>query len=190
MSCDLGTCSEGSICAAGFRVCIFFCTGNDDCPDGEICAIAEIYEALDPNTGVCAGEDVVKNDPDLTPLESQSPPPSPDDGICIDVAALGHLSSEELICSCHPLSRVLFDAHGSCATAGHIVRYDGKPMMMKTYCSLVGCESRVMRVNSPRYRIGMRVQSKTDGLEYTALAARHETLAEQTLVSTIVRMGF
>ena len=62
-------------------------------------------------------------------------------------------------------------------------------MMMKKYCERAGCEERVMEVNSLRYKKGMRVASKTDGLEYTVFAARYETRAEEAVLATAVRMG-
>jgi len=60
---------------------------------------------------------------------------------------------------------------------------------MSKYCEMVACEDKVMQVNSPRYSKGMRVQSKTDGLQYTVFAARYGTRAEQAVMAAAVRVG-
>ena len=67
--------------------------------------------------------------------------------------------------------------------------YLGSAMMMKRYCTLVHCEKRIMKVNSPKLQTGLRVSSKTEDLEYTAFAARYETRAEELILSTAVHIG-
>lgn len=132
------------------------------------------------------------------PLEEVTVTPSPSrnrpvvtlqDDVCVDARALDHLPREELVFETHSWANVLCDRQGSCATHGHIVTFRDVPMMMGTYCELVGCARRVMEVNSPRRRRKLRVKSKTEGLEYTAFAARYQTFAEEFVLSTAVRLG-
>lgn len=71
-----------------------------------------------------------------------------------------------------------------------MVHYQGAAMMMGSYCDLVGgCVRETRLVNSPRYRRAMRVASRTEGLAFTALAARYETRSEEAVLSAAVRMG-
>ncbi|CDF33442.1 unnamed protein product [Chondrus crispus] len=150
----------------------FTCSSDDDCPGEKKCTELE------------NGEKVCLSDDEKEVLEDVVK-----DAVCIDAAALQHLQTHELVYSRHVSSRVLCDAFGSCATQGHIVRYAGKAMMMKNYCRIVECEERIIKVNSPRYSIGMRVPSKTDGLEYTSFAARYESVVEEAAIAAAVRMG-
>lgn len=109
---------------------------------------------------------------------------------CIDVQALTHLESHQLVYSEHAHAEVLCDAKGSCATPGHIVVYFRKGMMMKTYCETVGgCTRKIIMVNSPRLTAVRRVESKTEGLMYTAFAARYETVVEEAAMAVLVRAG-
>ena len=112
-----------------------------------------------------------------------------EDATCIDAAALQHLQDHELVYSRHVSSRVLCDAFGNCATQGHIVRYAGKAMMMKNYCRIVECDERIIKIHIPRCSVGMRVPSKTDGLEYTPFAARYESVAEEAAIAAAIRTG-
>lgn len=100
------------------------------------------------------------------------------------------MGKHELVFEEHQTGRVLCDGSGSCATPGHLVSYRGDAMMMKSFCQIVECQEKVMMVNSPRYRVGLRVSSKTEGLEYTAFAARYESRAEEASMAAAVRMGF
>lgn len=107
----------------------------------------------------------------------------------VDAAALAHLPPEQLVFDEHALAHVLCDRFGSCATPGHMVDYCGAVMKMATYCRAAGCARRVTRVNSPRYRQQLRVASRTDGLLYTAFAARYETRGEELALATLSRIG-
>lgn len=157
------------------KACILTCADSSDCDeDNTRCAK---FEDDNRDVGVCIDEQVV----DADELETV---------VCVDAEALQHLSRRELVYEEHRRSKVLCDLQGSCATAGHMVRYEGTAMMMKSYCTLVGgCEEKVAWVNSPRYRVGLVVRSKTEGLVYTAFAARYETRAEEALLSTAVHVG-
>lgn len=130
-------------------------------------------------------EDVVVEvvtDPPEEPAATQEPD-------CIDASALDHLDSGELVYERHVVRRVICDAHGSCATRGHIVVYQGRGMMMKTYCDLVGCAERITKVNSPKHRRKLRVPSRTQGLAFTSLAARYSTKAEEMVLAAVIHMG-
>lgn len=63
-------------------------------------------------------------------------------------------------------------------------------MRMSEYCKMTGdCVKKDMMVNSPRWRRGLRVGSHTDGLEFTALAARWETTMEEHVLRALIRLG-
>lgn len=171
-------CGEDAICdlTSTPKVCTDVCTSDDACEDGEVCAISDDMDEMD--SGSCFARELVESSPGLKKL------------VCIDAEALRHLQPGELVYASHMMARVMCDESGSCATAGHMVKYKGVGMMMRKYCTLVGCVQRVMAVNSPRYKVGLRVRSRTAGLEYTALAARYESLVEERVLSSVVRLGF
>lgn len=113
-----------------------------------------------------------------------------EDGICIDAEALRHVDRSEMVFEEDRYARVVCDVNGSCATGGHMVRYGERQiMMMKRYCEMVGCVEKIMKVNSPRYRRRMEVESRTKGLRYTSLAARYGTSVEEGVLVGIIRMG-
>lgn len=121
------------------------------------------------------------------------PVPQDDDGedadVCVDAHALTALSAGDLVFRRHRRAAVLCDVAGSCATSGHMVTFHGTPMTMARYCG-GKCTKEVRLVNSPRMgNGGVRVASKTDGLVYTALAARYESGAEEWMLSTLLRLG-
>lgn len=64
-------------------------------------------------------------------------------------------------------------------------------MMMSSYCEELGVECNVVAtvVNSPRMKVGLRIKSRTDGLEFTALAARFESKVEEHVLRSVVRLG-
>lgn len=120
-------------------------------------------------------------------------PKSPDEvtagkgGGCVDVRAL---EGRPLVYARHRRRVVLCDSGESCATPGHVVVWKGTAMMMKSYCALVRCQRSVIWVNSPTYARGLRVASRTGGLEYTAFAAKYETTVEERALAVAVRAGF
>lgn len=136
---------------------------------------------------------------DGTPGPDESTDPSPSDeaaDVCIGVDALRHLDMDELVFPQHFRATVLCDAKRNCATPGHIVVHDGVPMMMKTYCEGLRvkkgdeemCTRKVMFVNSPRMKYGQRIKSNSDGLEFTALAARFESKLEEHVMALVARV--
>lgn len=111
--------------------------------------------------------------------------------ICIDAEALVDMSSSQLVFKTARRASVLCDTKNSCATAGHMVTWQGHTMMMQTYCTLhASCVRRVKSVNSPRMQRGLRVRSRTDGLHFTALAARYESKVEETVLRNVVSLGW
>ncbi|CAN8069391.1 unnamed protein product [Agarophyton chilense] len=116
---------------------------------------------------------------------------SPFEEVCVAAKFLTHIPANGLLYKNHVSARVLCDSFESCATPGHIVRYRGKAMMMKSYCTLVGnCSTKIMAVNSPRYRLALDVPSSTANMSFTAFAARHGTKAEEYILGAVVRIGF
>lgn len=113
-----------------------------------------------------------------------------EEGVCIDVALLENVDRQALVFEDHQWALVLCDKQGSCATKGHMVEYKGKGMMMRSYCAQVGCEQKKTWVNSPKYSIGKRVKTKTEDLEFAALAARWGTTFEERGLKTAMRLGF
>lgn len=155
--------------------CAKECDVDDDCVGDEICA-KHNSELVD--FAFCATEERVNEDDDLEKL------------VCVDARALAHLPRDALVYEEHRKARVLCDVRGACATAGHMVRFEGRAMMMRSYCAVVGgCVERVMRVNSPRYRRGLVVKSRTEGLVFTAFAARYGTKVEEGVLATAVHVG-
>lgn len=122
---------------------------------------------------------------------SSSPEPSEDvEPVCVDARLLAHLPARDLVFRTARSARVLCDVHGNCATRGHMVVYQGRAMMMRSYCALVGqCRGRRMLVNSPRMRVGLRVMTRVAALQFTALAARFESGVEEVVLTRLVHMG-
>ena len=210
-------CSSTDDCA-GERICFFGntetnqpenCASRSDCfcrtQDIPSCESQEecVDEEEECVQGACrASKLLTDNNPNITDtpptpiptevakLEDPSPEPSTEDEVCIGANALTHLPMDELVYSEHRRSRVLCDVKGSCATAGHMVVWNGKGMMMRKYCEVVGgCAVRVMWVNSPKYRRGIMVRSRSEGLMFTAFAARYGTHVEEAVMKAAMRMG-
>ncbi|PXF42540.1 hypothetical protein BWQ96_07702 [Gracilariopsis chorda] len=136
-------------------------------------------------------QDSPKQTEDGRDQEQREDQPDDIDGVpvCIAAKSLQHLPENMLLYSKHIPARVLCDAQQSCATPGHMVLYNGRPMMMRTYCQLVQCRSAVMPVNSVRYQWRWRLDSHTHGLSFLAFAARYQTRVEEHMLRTAVRVG-
>lgn len=182
-SCENPRCMKGDVC--GFHPDYLYCVSTNIATHPNRCP--------PPSESNAAVMQPLPNEtPPLSPQPIQANPsllPIPTNNACIDAKALANFHSDDLIFKNHAVSRVLCDQSGSCATPGHIVQYMGSVVMMKRYCERVGCEERVMEVNSPRYQRGIRIASKTNGLEFTVFAARFETRGEEALLSAAVRVG-
>lgn len=110
--------------------------------------------------------------------------------VCVDAKLLYHLSHDNLVFSSHQRSSVLCDSFGSCATPGHIVVFEKQAMMMKSYCGLVSnCSYRIMEVNSPKMKIGLKVLTKSPSLKFTAFSAVYESRIEEIFLSHVVNIG-
>lgn len=131
-----------------------------------------------------------KNDSDKTDNDNDNNDDDDDDEVCVDANLLSHLPVHELVYKSHRRASVLCDKTGSCATPGHIVVFNGRAMMMSSYCNKVGdCQRRVMNVNSPKMNRKVRLATKTDGLHFTALASRYQTVLEERFLSTLIHMS-
>lgn len=178
-SCTSGTLDLSCICLpSGLR--LQDCNGGD-CGEGESCS-NEVNVDGRERRGHCVSKRVLE-------LLAQRMGGVEIETVCIGVEHLEHVSREELVYDSHRLARVLCDGNRSCATPGHMVVFQGRPMMMKRYCDLARCTSRVMYVNSPRYRRGVTVASRTEGLVFTAFAARYSSTAEEKVLALAVRVG-
>lgn len=180
------TCEDADDCCCHLKD-VKNCKKNSDCDDGELC-VTNNSNSDDP---FCYSSDAVKKNDDLRAISDPSNPrASPDaDNVCIAVHSLRHLERHELVYENDRMASVMCDASGSCATPGHIVLYRGQTMMMASYCAAVKCDKRVMKVNSPRYTRALRIPSKSEGLEFTAFAARYETPTEEKVLAAAVRVG-
>ena len=108
--------------------------------------------------------------------------------------AVHHLNEEGVIKYKHVfdadrLAVVLCDENNSCATPGHMVSFRGKGMMMRSYCEFTECTQSIMRVNSPKYSRKIRVASRSEGLVFTAFAAKWVTAFEEWVLWGLIRMG-
>lgn len=205
----------GARCVCGYLV-IPACADDADCAEGEACIPRSGMDhdfcvsknvlssggggvAPMPSAGVDGGESESESEgegagvtaepsadasPDASPATSE-----PAEAVCIDAALLSHLPPSGLSFRTHRLARVWCDARGSCATGGHMVVWRGRVMMMRSYCGEVGCERAVRRVNSPRYRRGARVSSRSPGLVFMTLAARFESTLEELVIKAAVSVG-
>lgn len=127
-----------------------------------------------------------------TPDPVEAPPtpevtetPEPTTAVCV---AVEELEGVQKVFEQDYHAWVLCDTTGSCATPGHMVMWNGAGMMMKSYCGIVGCERKVMAVNSPRWGAGA-ISAKTKGLAYTSFAARWESRAEERVLAAVVRLA-
>ena len=215
---NFDSCNSSDDCLAPrrcrLRVCVSAetlpCEDSSACTDGEVCLPNPLSE---DNGLVCISEaasqtnddEVITVPPAISvspeaaetaePSESLEPSSGEDkdedeDEVCVDAEALAHLPARDLVFATHRVARVLCDTNGSCATRGHIVVWRGVPMMMRSYCREVVCEARTIKVNAPRYRRKLRVESQTSGLHFTALAARYETVVEERALHLAVRFGW
>lgn len=145
-------CASRSIGISLLCVCVpngsFRSCQGKDCEDGEICS-NQVGEEGRLENGACISQQVAEAVAEQLPGVAIVR-----HGACIDAEALRHLPREALVYDEDRSAMVLCDGNQSCATPGHMVRYRGRAMMMANYCQIVGCEERVKRVNSPRYRSG------------------------------------
>lgn len=171
-------CSSTRTCSSGDR-CVF----TNESREETVCISCrieidemEMDGASEVETGICEG--------------IEASPTGEASDACIATGMLDNYSSMDLVFETSRRASVLCDVEGSCATPGHFVVYNGMAMSMSKYCRTRGdCFRRVMFVNSPRMRAGLRVSSKTDGLQFTALAAQYGTNLEEWVLRMLVGIG-
>lgn len=185
MQCLFGD-TNGAVCCNGSHLscaCIqlkpSICEESDDCEDKEACVRSRIQPPF------CVAESIARDlkSPDRV-LDDD------DDDVIGKCIAAHHLSSHhDLVYPQHVRATVLCDALHNCATPGHVVVHRGVAMRMSSYCASTTCRRSVMLVNSPRFRRALLVPSHSHDLQFTALAARFETRAEEIVLSLAVRFG-
>lgn len=114
------------------------------------------------------------------------------DGVCVDVDLLLDLDKNGMVFRKHRRAAVLCDKDGSCATPGHMVVFQRRPMAMRTYCREFvrgGCEQRIKLVNSPRMKVRLRILSRTHGLSMTAMATKFGHRIEEVLLQGLIELG-
>lgn len=209
-----GSCNGRRACTCEHSM-LSNCTVAENCTRHEMCAV--VQDAV-RDVGECRSKRSVETDPltiwstfQLTvddhendeAMMSANPQPeletedegkkgAENAGVCIDASALRHLPQHQLVFPSHQHASVLCDRSGSCATSGHMVVWQGRAMMMKSYCALqdVMCQRMVKMVNSPRMARSLRIASRTGGLTFTSLAGRFETRFEEMCLSKIIHLGF
>lgn len=165
--------TEGRICVSHAVVNRTAYLSAHDCsggPNGEILVAAVAQPPGEPAQG----------------SPSSSPVTTANSAVCIDARTLKGMSK---VFAKDVMALVLCDEEGSCATPAHMVRFHGRPLTMREYCSEVTCVQRKLLVNSPRYARGLRVAAQTTGLEFTAFAARFESKIERRVLALAIRVG-
>lgn len=207
-----GTCSSSEDCLNGDR-CVLIINPNVARFNEQVCvSCAYVRFAVDIRTVDGGGANCyTTRDTDVTEANTEKPdannntnatPSSSDsnangndskeeDDVCIDANALAHVPPHDLVFPSHRRASVLCDQYGSCATAGHMVVYQQRSVMMASYCArFATCKRRVMLVNSMRMRRNVRIPSKSPDLHFTVFAARFATRIEERLLATVVHAGF
>lgn len=165
--------------------------GGEDGDDGMFASpspVEEVVDATDPTAVNPTDPTAVDPGTDSIPIGDGTEEPT-EEPICIDAEALSSFKADELVFPTHRRTAVLCDASNSCATPGHMVFYQGRGMMMRSYCEMAGCSRSVKAVNSPKFKRALRMESRTDGLHFTAFAARFETRAEEYVLKMVVHIG-
>lgn len=179
--CDRGrTCGEGEVCATTFVL-----------TTRPYCVSREVVTRFVGVTKTKESDTLPSSDSKPEETVHASPTKASEGSACVDVRLLQHVPRKQLVFARDVFSTVLCDSSGTCATPGHIVTFQGKAMLMQRYCDKTtgGCERQERWVNSPRFRRKLRVATLSDGLEITAFAARHGTLAEEYALSALVKIG-
>ncbi|CAN8063402.1 unnamed protein product [Agarophyton chilense] len=176
------------------------CTNDFDCSEiGEFCmeAFGKPARCVSRDNSAILSEEwnmhaVGKNGEDTrTKTDETGQNSTVSENSCIGLHHLNEMSPGTLLYKTHRFARVLCDEQNSCATPGHIVKYNRISMMMSTYCDIgeVNCSAKIMKVNSPRYSVALEVLTLTEGLAFTAFSARHGTRYEELVLSGLIRIG-
>lgn len=167
-------------CKAASFYCLCFSFSIDHCSDSNQCKTGERCSRIEAD-GAKANICLSKKEADLLRLSEVNS--------CIAASALQNMRREDLVFDEDRFASVLCDSSGSCATPGHMVVFKGRGMMMKSYCAIVRCQKRQMKVNSPKYRRGLRIPSDSEHLQFSAFAAKYESSPEELAMSTVIRLG-
>lgn len=143
-----------------------------------------------PTADVEAGEVEVDADGTHSSGSAEAEIEKEEGGVCIAMHHMEHFEESALVFSSSRMAHVLCDKGGNCATKGHFILVKGDAMMMGDYCSMVHCVRRMMAVNSPRMKRGLRVKGRTEGVEFSAMAVRWGTRAEKLAVKVALGLGF
>lgn len=198
-------CGDRTDCFCNFP---YPCEGSLECRYGTACApykqgsthkyclsCATIGAYSNPLTPVddlhaCGGGKIMSSDTDIS------------EEVCVGIAHIAHLPRSRLVFPEHRRASVLCDPFGTCATPGHMVLFEGRAMMMRTYCDYylrsdqggqqqqqhARCSKRVTWVNSPRMQFNLRIHTNSPGLVITPLAAAFGTVAEEQVLRIVARL--
>lgn len=163
------------------------CSTSADCLENDICLKSQYAR----NKRFCFSCDLRAHPGFGDAIDDGNCDSSMGSSVCIAVDSLSSFAETSLVFPAHRRASVLCDGHGNCATPGHMVVYRSTAMSMASYCGQkdVFCTRRVKLVNSPKMRIGLRVLSFSNDLEFTAFAAARETKLEETVLKMLVFMG-
>ena len=183
------------------------CEENENCIGSRICMVAGPKITSDKDKKVCKPMENTSNCKEEGCVEGERCINIEGLDICVSEKAIAKFSLNEACVAVHHLNEegiiksqrvfdadrlavVLCDENNSCATPGHMVSFRGKGMMMRSYCKLIECTQSIMRVNSPIHSRKMRVTSRSEGLVFTAFAAKWVTAFEERVLWGLIRMGF
>lgn len=177
---EINTCETTDDCLP--KLCVRVVRNRKICVDRDV--------AHDHNKNIIVGQNNPSPSPALSPSPIPTASPSSSGQADASCVAVKHLSGWQVVYDRHRWANVLCDMDGSCATPGHVVVWEGIPMLMSTYCNEnAQCSRKQMYVNNPKWEKAVRVDSSTSGLHFTAYAATWETALEETLLRHIVKIG-
>ncbi|KAI0558998.1 hypothetical protein FGB62_172g02 [Gracilaria domingensis] len=184
---DLLYCDDESVCEPSGRTCVVLEDGLGFCAAPLPSASDQIVDNEEPDMGPSAEEELEENgSSDATAAEE-----APSSTACIAAHHLdAHRKQNALLYSNDVNAYVLCDPDNNCATDGHMVLFEGRAMMMKSYCMNVRCERMLMKVNSLRWSRAATVASHREGLVFTAFSARFATRVEEAALTAVMRLGF
>lgn len=118
------------------------------------------------------------------PSEEPSTAPEEDDEVCVDASYLSHLPAHQLVHTESFPASVLCPKDSSlpCATAQHLVRYNGKALSYAGYCDLVECEKKDnVLVNSVLSHKWVDEAHHDNTVHLTMFDARHPETTQKLL---------
>lgn len=181
-------CNSSAFCGNG-EACVKFRSISDYSYCAKCSSLDRLSPAPIPIDNGCS-----RNSSSDSPGDSESSDivdDNNDDEPCIAMDAIKHLPLNQLVFPHHIRSSVLCDNYGNCASAGHMVMFNGRPMMMMSYCKEIkeGCLKTVKLVNNPRMVRSRRIASKVAHLQYTVFSAKYRTFVEEFALKMFLRLG-